>query len=79
MHLCMLGDDDVHCCVMAWNLIYLIKIKLEFINGSGWLSFEKQTGLKAVVLIEWAGGLTDYDLGSQVAQVPLNTDTSREV
>lgn len=21
-HLCMLGDDDVHCCVMAWNLIY---------------------------------------------------------
>lgn len=28
LHLCMLGDDDVHCCVMAWNLIYLIKVKL---------------------------------------------------
>lgn len=22
LHLCVLGDDDVHCCVMAWNLIY---------------------------------------------------------
>lgn len=52
----MLGDDDddVHCCVMAWNLIYLIKIKLEFTNGNGCLSSEKQTGPEAVVLIEWA-------------------------
>lgn len=48
----MLGDDDVHCCVMAWNLIYLIKVKLEFINESCWFSFEKQTGSEAVVLIE---------------------------
>lgn len=22
LYLCVLGDDDVHCCVMAWNLIY---------------------------------------------------------
>lgn len=22
LHLCIVGDDDVHCCVMAWNLIY---------------------------------------------------------
>lgn len=72
----MLGDDDVHCCVMAWNLIYLIKVKLEFINGSGWLSFEKQTGLEALVLMEWA----DCDPGSQVGQMPLNTKTHvREV
>lgn len=48
----MLGDDDVHCCVMAWNLIYLIKIKLEFIHGNCWLYFEKQTGREAVVLLE---------------------------
>lgn len=54
----MLGDDDVHCCVMAWNLIYLIKIKLEFINRNRWLSFEKRTGLEAVVWIRVGGSLT---------------------
>lgn len=51
----MLGDDDVHCCVMAWNLIYLIKIKLEFINRNRWLSFEKQTGLEAAAALIRAG------------------------